>query len=251
MFKELASALDGSHANERMAALLDRILGHGQWMYEQAVDAWWYRRLWGPGQHAVCVRDRIVDNLTRSLRREIVGRLTARPDRAANTCLLLMSMAKDAERVGDYCTNLLQACRDFKGDFTAARYREPLKEIGESMVFLFGATRVACRNDDDKAGREAFARARAIGRQCDFLLESLLRQKEDEMDNREAVAYGLMSHFLKRIAAHLGNIASSTVAPLADPDFGDDGRTAVRGADRDGPQNARQSGKPSVVGHDS
>jgi phosphate uptake regulator len=70
--------------------------------------------------------------------------------------------------------------------------------------------------------------ARDIGKRCDLILDSLLRQKEGVPAN-EAVAYGLMCRYAKRIAAHLGNIASGSVAALENLDFGDE---AHRGGDK-------------------
>jgi len=228
MFREFRYALSRKNTAERMGTLFDQMLDHGLWMYQQAIAAWWRRRPRDGTQDAIYARDKVVNGLVREVRREVVRHLTVHPARDITLCLVLMSTAKDAERIGDYCKNILDASQVFQGDFHAAYYREPLEEITALIEPLFHQARRASREDDSDAGHEAFMGARDIGKRCDLILESLLRQKEGVPAN-EAVAYGLMCRYAKRIAAHLGNIASGSVAALENLDFGDE---AHRGGDK-------------------
>jgi len=132
-----------------------------------------------------------------------------------------MSIVKDAERIGDYCKNMLDVGQALDGGRGRVPSEMPLEDIGELIVPLFEQVRRAFREDDCDAGREAFVLAEDIGRRCDCLIELLLRRGEG-LAPGEAVACGLMSRYLKRIAAHLGNIASSSVATLENLDFGDE-----------------------------
>lgn len=222
MFREFWKALSRMNATDKTGLLFARMLDHGHWMFDQATAAWWRR---GPSDRthdAIYARDMVINDLVRDVRREVVRHLVINPARNVTFSLVLMNAAKDAERIGDYCKNILDASRAFGGEFQTASYRGLLEDITADVGPLFRQVRSAICEDDRDAGRRAFRTAREIGERCDLLVEALLRQQE-EMPAGEAVAYGLMSRHLKRIASHLGNIASSSVASLENLDFGDDG----------------------------
>ncbi len=46
------------------------------------------------------------------------------------------------------------------------------------------------------------------------------------MPTDEAVSYGMLARHMKRIAAHLSNIASSVVTPVENLDFADESKLA-------------------------
>jgi phosphate uptake regulator len=52
--------------------------------------------------------DKKVNVLQRGIRKRIVEHLTLQPTVEVTACLILMSVVKDAERLGDYCKNLYE-----------------------------------------------------------------------------------------------------------------------------------------------
>jgi phosphate transport system protein len=56
---------------------------------------------------SIYTRDQSVNELERSIRRKILRHLTIHPGDDVAACLALMSVAKDAERIGDYCKKRL------------------------------------------------------------------------------------------------------------------------------------------------
>jgi len=52
--------------------------------------------------------DKQVNNLQKEIRRRIVEHLSLQPSVDVNACLILMSVVKDAERLGDYSKNLYE-----------------------------------------------------------------------------------------------------------------------------------------------
>jgi hypothetical protein len=53
-----------------------------------------------------------------------------------------------------------------------------------------------------------------VAKRCDNLMMKLIKQEIDDMDKGSAVAVALYVRYLKRINAHLKNIATSLVNPL-------------------------------------
>ena len=60
-----------------------------------------------------------------------------------------------------------------------------------------------------------------VGKECDLLIRQLLRER-DSIPTDEAVAYSLLARHLKRIGAHLANIATAVVAPVHRIDYVDE-----------------------------
>ncbi|UCG43069.1 MAG: hypothetical protein JSU73_00180, partial [candidate division WOR-3 bacterium] len=69
----------------------------------------------------------------------------------------------------------------------------------------------AFEQGDSELGRKAMELQAELSRQCDGLTDRLLA--ETEMPGRDAVIRALLLRFLKRVSAHLKNVASSLVNP--------------------------------------
>jgi len=221
MLKQLMSAWRGHNTLSLMIDQFDQMLSHDQWMFQQATDAYWRHREWPEIQDSLYARDKQVNRLERAIRGEVVRHLTVHSGCDVVACLILMSVVKDAERIGDYCKNIFEIGKMFGHEYTSPRYLEPLKEIHATVTALFDETRAAFRDSNTDLAREILKTFGVTGKKCDYLIEQLLRQKDD-MPTDEAVSYGLLCRHMKRIAAHLSNIASSVVAPVESLDFMDE-----------------------------
>ena len=63
-----------------------------------------------------------------------------------------MSVAKDAERIGDYCKNVFEVGRFYDEDFNVPSYHDPLETIRADVEALFRLVRDAWHDSDpDKA----------------------------------------------------------------------------------------------------
>jgi hypothetical protein len=66
-----------------------------------------------------------------------------------------------------------------------------------------------------------------IAKRCDEIVNTILQKDEESLPGREAVATALYARYLKRISAHLMDIASSLANPFD--------RIGFRGEDPNGP----------------
>ena len=221
MLKELLAAWRGRDALADMFADFDHMLEETHWMFQRAVEVFFSRVDWHPLQDPLYERDKEVNKAERRVRARIVKHLTVQPGTDVAACLVLMSVVKDAERIGDYCKNIFEIGKMFGHEYTSPRYLEPLKEIHATVTAMFDETRGAFRESNTDQAREILKTFGVTGKKCDHLIEQLLRQKDD-MTTDEAVSYGLLCRHMKRIGAHLSNIASSVVAPVESLDFMDE-----------------------------
>lgn len=221
MLKELLAAWRGRDTLARMFDEFDQMLAETHWMFGQGVDVLFSRVDWQAVEKPLYERDKKVNQLERSIRAQIVKHLTIRRDANLAACLVLMSVVKDAERIGDYCKNVFEVGRFYDREFTARRYLDPLERIREKVEHLFRLTREAFSKSDVDTGRQVQKEFGIFSKDCDEIIRMLL-QHQDNIPTDEAVAYSLLARHMKRIGAHLANIASAVVAPVHQIDFMDE-----------------------------
>jgi len=165
--------------------------------------------------------DKKVNELQKNIRKRVVEHLTIQPSVDVSTSLLLMSVVKDAERLGDYAKNLLQVIKLIDNPIDKDKYVNMFNNIEGEILELFKQTKKAFIDSDEEKAVESWQYEREIGIRCDEIIEKLAKSK---LSVNEAVCFTLMARFFKRIAAHLTNIATSVILPLTDLDYFDEKR---------------------------
>lgn len=158
-----------------------------------------------------------VNKAERKVRKKIVEHLAIRPDIDMPSCLILMSIVKDTERVGDYCKNLFQAYRVAGCTEITDGYKDSFRNIHETISALFSETKNAIAEHSEDLGKDVIIKQADLAEQCDKLIDRIAQEKK--MDTSKAVGYALMSRHYKRIGSHLANIATSVVVPVHKIDF--------------------------------
>lgn len=218
MLRQLFSAFRSSDPLSQAFSQLLEMLDHAQWMFIRANEV--LRGVSSPDevQDSIYRRDQAVNELERSIRRKILRHLVINPGNDVPACLALMSVAKDAERIGDYCKNVFEVGRFYKEGFHVAEYHEEVEAIRLETRGLFPVVADAFRGSDEVKARQAIKTATAVRKRCDELIEQLLHA-DIKMQTHEAVAYSLLARHYKRVAAHLENISTAVLGQLEELDF--------------------------------
>ena len=161
-----------------------------------------------------------VNKTERDIRKDLVKHLAVNPRGDAPACLILMSASKDAERAGDYCKNLLEVAEMLREPMTSLKYADDVREMIGQVRAAFGKTRKAFAEDDQTLGHEVIVEEIQIAKRSDTMVEKIAN--DDSLNVNQAVCLALTFRFLKRVNAHLGNIASSVVMPLHKIDYFDE-----------------------------
>ncbi len=218
MFRQLFAALKSGDVLDQAFAQFSEMMDHAKWMFERANEVLRQATNAEEVKDAIYRRDQAINELERSIRRKIVRHLTINPGNDVAACLALMSIVKDAERIGDYCKNVFEVGRFYREGFHVPKYHEPLEQIRLDTSRLFDAVANAFRQSDASAAKAAIENAHQIGRRCDDVIEALLLD-ESSMQTHEAVAYSLLARHYKRVSAHLANIGTAVLGKIADLDF--------------------------------
>lgn len=165
--------------------------------------------------------DARVNGLEKHIRKRIVEHLTLQPSVDISACLVLMSVVKDAERLGDYCKNLFEVTGLLDAPLARRTYESIFNGLDGQILELFKQTRDAFLESSETKATEAWGRETRIVKKCDSIVERLAKSN---LGVNEAVCYALIARYFKRLAAHLTNIATSVILPISDLDYFDERR---------------------------
>jgi phosphate uptake regulator len=154
--------------------------------------------------------DREMNRHEISVRRKVAEHLAVNPEQDYVAALFLSTIVGDIERIGDYCKNVIELAHHYPEKLEGP-YIDRIREIEGDAARLYEMTIRAFSEGDSELGREAMGLQAEITRSCDALTDKLLA--ETEMPGRDAVIRALLLRFLKRVGAHLKNVASSLVNP--------------------------------------
>jgi phosphate uptake regulator len=219
MLKQLLQMLGGKSPLNTMLAEFAQMIEKTEWMYDIAIQVLMRKKRPEDVREEIYGKDKEVNEHQRSIRRKIVRHLTLQPGTDVPACMVLMSVVKDAERMGDFCKNIFELATMFDVTFDRGRYKTPLIELSEQVENLFGKTRKAFERSDEEIARSIIAMGTRISKQCDMLIKQLM---VDNLPTKKAVGYTLMARYLKRLSSHLTNIATSVITSVDKLDYLDE-----------------------------
>jgi phosphate uptake regulator len=163
--------------------------------------------------------DKKINRLERSIRRRIVEHLTLQPSVDTSMCLCLMSVVKDAERIGDYIKNLFEVIELLEKPIDRNTFDSYFNGMNGNILKLFKDTEAAFVQEDGSKAKESFQLESKLVKECDDILTKLAKS---DLSTNEGVCYALIARYFKRIAAHLVNISTSVVLPVTQLDYFDE-----------------------------
>ena len=211
MLRELIDAWKGEDLQSKMLDEFDGMLEAAQWMFENACDVLMNPEKIEEIQDEMSRRDREVKHLEATIRRQLIEHLAIRPGTDATAALIMMSVVKDAERIGDYARNIFKLRTLYTRKLKHGRYAKPVAEVRDAICDIFAKVRQAFREGNVELAQQAVRQEDEVSAKCDDIIERLLA--DDSIRTDRAVAYALLARFLNRSAAHLDNIATTVLRP--------------------------------------
>jgi Na+/phosphate symporter len=153
--------------------------------------------------------DDVIDEAERRVRRTILHHLAVNPKQDLVASLVLVSMVQDAERIGDFARGLVELVRIARSRRTGP-FADELRDLAARLQPLFDITERAFRNADPDEAKQVI-RAHAELRQA--LKAYRARLVESDLTPDMAIVYSGAAQILRRVGAHLANIASTVVQP--------------------------------------
>jgi phosphate uptake regulator len=221
VFRQILSLFRGTDPLRVTLEMFAGMITDSRWMYEQVLDVYTGTQTAPDLEPALFSRDRRINATERQIRRRLVEYLSITENPDVGSCLVLMSVAKDAERIGDYIKNMF----DVASHLHTKTQKYPdvalsTHQLRSRLLPIFDATREAFLTSNEKMAQRTLEEARAIAREAEKMVWKIAESKD--FSNKTAVFYALSARHLKRIASHLGNIATAVVQPVDWLDYTDE-----------------------------
>jgi phosphate uptake regulator len=220
MLRELLSLFGSNDAITRMSENFSRMLELSRDVTLEAGTSFFDTTPTADERTSIYKRDVKINKLERRIRKQVIAHLTVgRAERDAPYCLLLMSLVKDVERIGDYAKNLVEIYEDGGGPLPGDQIEAELREIRAIVEETSHAVGGVFSQSDTEAALDLTRRGREVNHRCDALLTRVAKSDYDAATTTTLI---LATRYYKRIESHLLNILSGVVMPLHKLDYYDE-----------------------------
>ena len=160
--------------------------------------------------------DRRINQTEQVLRRKLVVHGSVHGAVHFPSLLVLMSVAKDAERIGDYAKNVfdLAVVKPWLGD---DEQRSELVALKDEISRLLVRARGLYEREDTDSARAFLGECDRIEDHCDAITRAAL-----QVETPNCAGLALAARYFKRITSHTSNIVTALVMPLDKLDFYDE-----------------------------
>lgn len=161
-----------------------------------------------------------VNKLERDIRKRVVAHLCIPGNNSdAAFSLLLMSLIKDVERIGDYAKNVAEIADLMTEPVPSDEVGQELRNLREQIETFFGGAAESFATSDRERALALIEKSRGIALRCDALIPRVVQA---DYDAATTAALVLAARYYKRINGHLLNILSSVVMPVHKVDYYDE-----------------------------
>jgi phosphate transport system protein len=220
MLRELLAIFRSEKPLARMGENFAEMLKLTYQMTVKAGDVYFAESVKPDEQTKIYKTDVGVNRLERTIRKQVIAHLSLQgTSTSLPYCLLLMSLVKDVERIGDYAKNLSEVKEYHPDPLPDDETLAQLSEIRAGVETSFAETAEVFATSDSERALTLTLEGRELTHRCDALVERVARS---DYTARTAVALVMGARFYKRIAAHVLNVLSSVVMPLHKLDYYDE-----------------------------
>lgn len=166
----------------------------------------------------IYMTDRKINECEKNVRRKVLEHLTINPKQDTTYSLIMITVAKDIERIGDYVKNIVELAHHHPKKMERDGYTEELLEIRIHMSEILQNAHDVFEKADVKKAKDFYKYYREVTEKTDALIMRIMASKD--LSVRDAVVYALFSRYLKRIAAHLANVLTTVINPFHEVGYG-------------------------------
>jgi len=167
-------------------------------------------------------KDRHINRLEQRVRRRIMTHLTVTKCSDLSISLVMMSLVKDAERIGDYSKNLFEVFEK-AGKLEEGPYYQLVLEARDYVSTAIDSAKAAFLKGDKDAARETIRSNFKLEKRFDQMVWELMSPDVlCKAGCKQPVAYALLFRFYKRVLRHLSNILTAVVMPIDKLDYFDE-----------------------------
>ena len=161
-----------------------------------------------------------INKLERTIRKRVAAHLSFKGSYLdVPYCLLMMSLVKDVERIGDYAKNLAEVVDIHPDGLPDGEIVRELQEIRRGVEESCRASAEIFESSDRERAMALITKGRDLAHRCDALIAKNARSSFDA-STTTAIVLGI--RYYKRIGGHVLNVLTSVVMPLHKVDYYDE-----------------------------
>jgi len=154
--------------------------------------------------------DRQLNELQIAIRRRILEHLAINPAQDINATFVLSILVIDLERIGDYAKNLDEIAKHCTGDQCGLQFKA-MEPLANRVQKMYPQTKKSLSESDSDLARRIMEDQAELAKAADTYMDELIENAK--ISSKEGIVAALMSRYIKRVSAHLKNVASSVVNP--------------------------------------
>jgi phosphate transport system protein len=210
MWRDLLSLFKGGGLCEEAFEEAVLMLNESRGMFLDAISALHEQ---GAMVADIYERDRQLNRYERSVRRKIVTHLSVSTKPDINMGLVLTAIVIDIERIGDYTKNITELAVGLDAPFDGLELDADVRKAESLVSSMFDDVVPALRESDEERARHIMEVHTEVARIVEDDIHLLRDSKVLAGRSGHAVTVAMHLRFLKRVSAHLKNVATSVVNP--------------------------------------
>jgi phosphate transport system protein len=220
MLKEFLSLFRSGEPLQAMTDNFSKMLELSLELVKEGGNAFFSPGIAAEQVQAIERRDVEINKLERKIRKQVVVHLSL-ANNAVDLphCLVLMSLVKDVERIGDYAKELAGLRKMWPGPLPDDELCSALASLRAQVEADLAAASSAFTHADREAAVSLIRKWRELAERADGLIRKIA---DSAHSARTAVKLALASRFYGRIAGHVLNLLSGVVMPLHRLDYHDE-----------------------------
>lgn len=159
-------------------------------------------------------KDKEINEYERIVRQNVLTHLTVSGIHNIVPGLVLVSIVIDVERIGDYTKNIVELAMAHPTRLEGGMFEKDLTDIEKIVAERFDAINGVISNMDIAAAKKIMTDHRNVSSRCDQIVNDIIQEKDKSLTPGDASTLALYFRYLKRVASHITNIASSIVNPF-------------------------------------
>ncbi|MBN1114551.1 MAG: hypothetical protein JXA66_04365 [Oligoflexia bacterium] len=157
--------------------------------------------------------DRRINEKQKEVRKMVFEHLAISGVKDLLTSVQLFAMVTDIERIGDYVKNLAEVVDYIPDGIKIEEYRSKFDEIVNQTKTMFERTLDTVKNFNDAEASEVIVKYENVARDCEIVISDIIKAPGDTV-KKSNVRLLLLVRYIKRINAHLKNVAAAIKNPV-------------------------------------
>lgn len=203
MFRNLFSVFRKDNLINQALNDMDSMYHLSQTLYNEAISALAEKR---DSKFDIYELDREINNLEKTIRKKILENLSINPQQEIVTSLVLTSIIIDIERIGDYSKNIIEL-KKLCPISTHVQISNQLMRDSGQISEIFEELGTTLHSPDKNSAKLIIQKLQTLKKGFDGYICQTANTENCPVN--EAIVNVLLARYLKRVCAHLENVASS------------------------------------------